>query len=631
MNLFTRLDRRLLRSIIYTLATVLLLLAFKAIEWLFEHYVADSAKLGVPVAIASVVALAIVLQATHKRVEEAIAHWLNRVARTREHELGELANEIPFIRDAHALAQRVPLRLDQILARNGTSLYMRSSDDFFTRRSGATDALPREVRADDPALIHALLHHVPVVPAQRGSALATAMIWPVESRGRMDGFIALGSAAATETLDHFQANAVARVAQAAGAALAVLDPPQTALALALPDKPSIAVLPFDNLSEGPDQSYFADGAVEEITMALSHYRQLFVIARNSTFAYKGRIVAANQVGRELGVRYLVEGSVRRSGESLRISAQLIDTASGAHLWADRVEGAVNDVFALQDRVTASVVGAILPTLEQAEIRRIAAKPPENLGAYEHFVRALACMYRLDRESNENALALLRRAIELDPGYGLGIARAAECYCWKRQGSWWTDQHAETAEACQLARRAVEAAPDDPLVLALSAFVFGYVGGDPEKGMVHIERSLSLSANVAEAWAYSAWTRTCLGDTDLAQQHAAKAMRLSPLDPRLFMWKLFGAMAYLYGGDYERAADLAGKSLADKPDFMAAVRVYAAATALSGRIDAAKAAIAHLLEMDPTLRLSSLARVNAPIRGERRHIVTEGLRIAGLPE
>jgi tetratricopeptide (TPR) repeat protein len=323
--------------------------------------------------------------------------------------------------------------------------------------------------------------------------------------------------------------------------------------------------------------------------------------------------------------------VRRSGDSLRITAQLIDTVSGAHLWADRVEGAVNEVFALQDRVTASVVGAILPTLEQAEIRRVSAKPPENLGAYEHYIRAMPFMYRLDGDSNERALKMLRGAIELDPDYGLALARAAECYAWKRQGGWWIDQAAETAEGCRLARRAIEAAPDDPLVLAVSSFVLGYVGGDPESAIANVERSLSLSTNVAEAWAYSAWARTCVGDYDLAQEHAAKAMRLSPLDPRTFLWKLFGAMAYLFAGEYERAADLSAKSLADKPDFMAAVRMYAVACAHCGRLGAAKAAVARLRQADPTLRVSTLARVNAPIRGKRRNLVAEGLRIAGLPE
>jgi tetratricopeptide (TPR) repeat protein len=166
---------------------------------------------------------------------------------------------------------------------------------------------------------------------------------------------------------------------------------------------------------------------------------------------------------------------------------------------------------------------------------------------------------------------------------------------------------------------------------VSSFVLGYVGGDPESAIANVERSLSLSTNVAEAWAYSAWARMCVGDTELAQEHAAKAMRLSPLDPRTFLWKLFGAMAYLYAGQYELAADLGAKSLADKPDFTAAIRIYAAACALCGRLDAAQAAVARLRQADPTLRLSTLARVNAPVRGERRNIVTEGLRIAGLPE
>ena len=224
--------------------------------------------------------------------------------------------------------------------------------------------------------------------------------------------------------------------------------------LALPDKPSIAVLPFQNLSADPDQEYFADGVVEDITMALSRFRWLFVIARNSSFTYKGRAVDVKQVGRELGVRYVLEGSVRKAGNRIRIAGQLIDAETGAHLWADRFDGALEDMFDLQDHVTSSVVGAIAPKLQREEIKRARRKPTENLDAYDYYLRGLASARRWTKDANSEALQLFCKAIELDPGLACAYGMAAWCYIQRKARGWMIEHVQESAEAMRLARKAV---------------------------------------------------------------------------------------------------------------------------------------------------------------------------------
>jgi adenylate cyclase len=238
----------------------------------------------------------------------------------------------------------------------------------------------------------------------------------------------------------------------------------TGRTLPLPNKPSIAVLPFEDLSGEHDQGYFADGMVEEIITALSRFRGLFVIARNSSFAYKGRAVDVKQVGRELGVRYILEGSVRKAGNRVRISGQLIDTATGAHLWADRFDGAPEDIFDLQDQVTASVVGAIAPKLEQAEIERARRKPTESLDAYDYFLRGMAGLHAWTRESNKDALSHFYRAIELDPGFASAYGMAARCLTQKKASGWFTDNIQETTKTMRLAREATDLGREDAVAL-----------------------------------------------------------------------------------------------------------------------------------------------------------------------
>src|SRR5271163_3908572 len=241
-------------------------------------------------------------------------------------------------------------------------------------------------------------------------------------------------------------------------------PDKPLLRFALPDKPSIAVLPFQNMSGDPEQEYFADGIVEEITTALSRFAQFLVIARNSSFTYKGRAVDIRQVGRELGVRYVLEGSVRKAGNRVRISGQLIDTTTGAHLWADRFEGAVEDIFDLQDQVTTSVVGVIAPTMERAEIERSKHKRTESLDAYDYYLRGIASLYRWTEEGTREALSLFEKTIELDPEFSSAYGMAAWCYAWRKGNGWMGDHVKEIAEAKRLAQRAVDLGADDAVAL-----------------------------------------------------------------------------------------------------------------------------------------------------------------------
>ena len=244
-----------------------------------------------------------------------------------------------------------------------------------------------------------------------------------------------------------------------------------------------------------------------------------------------------QVGRELGVRYVVEGSVRRSGERLRIAGQLIDASTGAHLWADRFDGTLAEVFDLQDQVASSIVGAITPKVEQAEIERARRKPTESLEAYDYYLRGLATFDRtINREAADEALRLFKEAIARDPEFALAHARAARCYATRKSNGWMVDRTEEIAEATRLARRAVDLGRDDAIALSFGGYVLGYVGGDLEESAACIDQALALNPNLAVAWGYSSWVKTCLGEPDKAVEHAALAMRLSPLDPRLFSWQ-----------------------------------------------------------------------------------------------
>ena len=298
--------------------------------------------------------------------------------------------------------------------------------------------------------------------------------------------------------------------------------------LALPDSPSIAALPFLNLSGDPEQEYFADGVVEDIITELSRIRWLFVIARNSSFTYKGRAVDVKQVGRELGVRYVLEGSMRKAANRVRITGQLIDTSTGAHLWADRFEGTLNDIFELQDQITESVVGAIAPQLERAEIERAKRKPTESLDAYDYYLRGMANLHRGTKEAINAALASFHRAIELDPDFASALAMAAWCYFWRKVNGWMTDHAREMAEGARLVRRAVELGKDDAVALARSGHALGHLVGDLDGGIALIDRALVLNPNLAAAWFLGGFLQTLARRT--GRCHRTLCARHAPEPP-----------------------------------------------------------------------------------------------------
>jgi TolB-like protein len=402
-------------------------------------------------------------------------------------------------------------------------------------------------------------------------------------------------------------------------------------AMSLPDRPSIAVLPFTNMSGDAEQEYFADGVVEEIITALSRFSGLFVIARNSSFAYKGRAVDVKQVGRELGVRYVLEGSVRKAAQRVRIAGQLIDAANGAHLWADRFDGALEDIFDLQDQVTASVVSAIAPKLEQAEIDRANRKPTESLGAYDYFLRGLEQAYQQSQETVSEALQLFSRAIELDPNFAAAHAMAAYCYVLRKANGWMVDRAREIAQTTRLARKAVQLGKDDTIALSRAGHALAYVAQDLEAGAIFIDRALAINPNLATAWLASGWLRVWIGEPDLAVEHFARFKRMSPLDPRMPIAQSGSAFAHFFRGRHTEAASQAEQALWESPNLHQALRIAAAANALAGRLERAQKMLAHLRQIDPALRVSNLKDLTPLRRPEDVAKYAEGMRKAGLPK
>jgi TolB-like protein/class 3 adenylate cyclase len=406
----------------------------------------------------------------------------------------------------------------------------------------------------------------------------------------------------------------------------------TAQPLALPDKPSIAVLPFTNMSGDPEQDYFADGMVEDIITALSRFKALFVIARNSSFIYKGRAVDLKQVGRELGVRYVLEGSVRKAANRVRITGQLVDTATGGHLWANRFDGGLGDIFDLQDQVTESVVGAIAPALEKAEIERAKRKPTESLDAYALYLRGLARYYQFaNRQAIDEALRLFNSAIELDPDFASPYGRAASCYAQAKASGWISNTANEIAEVTRLAQRAVELGKDDANALADSGWALAFVVRDLGVGATLIDRALVLNSNLAEAFLCGGWVKNWLGEPESAIERFAHAMRLSPFGPRVPGMRVGTAHAHFFLGRYDEAASWAAMALQESPDFQPGLRVDAASNAMAGRAERAHKALARLRQLSPALRVSSLKNVLGPYRHEDLSRYEEGLRQAGLPE
>jgi TolB-like protein len=406
---------------------------------------------------------------------------------------------------------------------------------------------------------------------------------------------------------------------------------------ALPDRPSIAVLPFTNLSGDAEQDYFADGIVEEIITALSRFRQLFVIARNSSFAYKARAVDVKQVGRELGVRYVLEGSVRKSANRVRITGQLIDASNGAHIWADRFDGALDDIFDLQDQVTTSVVGGIAPKLEQAEIARAKRKPTESLDAYDCYLRGMANVNQgiapnqRARDANSEALGMFYRAIELDPDFACAYGTAAWCHVIRKSCGWTINRNRETAEVARLVRRAIEFGKDDAVALCRAGHALAHVVSDHEAGVALIDRALSLNPNLMATWFSSGWVRMWSGDPEVAIEHMMRAMYLSPLDSQLWAMRTAIAFAHFFAGRDDEARSWATKAVRDPDCLASAPRVAAASNALAGHMEEARQAMAQLCEIDPNRRISNLSDVCPIRRAADLERLKEGLRKAGLPE
>jgi adenylate cyclase len=399
--------------------------------------------------------------------------------------------------------------------------------------------------------------------------------------------------------------------------------------LPLPDKPSIAVLPFQNMSGDPEQEYFADGLVEDIITALSRFKSLFVIARNSSFTYKGRAVDIKQVGRELGVRYVLEGSVRKAGRKVRITGQLIEAATGAHLWADKFDGELEDVFELQDQVAGGIVGAIDPKLIEAEIVRVNRKPTAAVDAYDCFLQGAEYVNQWTGKNNDEALRLFHKAIELDPAYAQAYAYAAFCYGWRNAASGLTAT--ERAEAYHFAREAVRLGADDAFSLSWAAFALGWTFGELADAAALIDKALALNPNLARAWNQSGWIRIWLGNPDLAIEHLARAMRLSPLDAQFHTMESATAGAHLRAGRYAEASLWAERALRDQPNSLDAARLLAVSRALAGDLEKAKQAVQRMLHIAPGRGASAAYKNPHTTPPELAETYRAALRQAGLPE
>jgi adenylate cyclase len=397
-------------------------------------------------------------------------------------------------------------------------------------------------------------------------------------------------------------------------------------ALPLPDKPSIAVLPFQNMSGDPEQEYFADGMVEEIITALSRFKSLFVIARNSSFTFKGRAVDIKEVGRTLGVRYVLEGSVRKASGKVRITGQLIDAMTGAHLWGDRFERDLTDVFALQDDVTVAVVSAIQPKLLQTEIAVAARRRPEHLTAYDLFLRALPQFYLATREGLAEAIRLAQRALELDPQFGPVAALAGNCHMHNVLWGYSTDPEFERKEAVRLSRLALSIDDSDPDTLARAGLISAYMVGDLERDIELADRAVALNPNSSLAWNCRGWVHRNAGLPEEAVRSFERAIRMSPVDPLLHLTFTGMGYAYIELHRFDEAIVAGKKAL--RQNFSFSCRCLASAFAHLGRDAEAREAAARLLEVDPAFTISTFIARGGQSSAK---LLIEGLRKAGLPE
>jgi adenylate cyclase len=401
---------------------------------------------------------------------------------------------------------------------------------------------------------------------------------------------------------------------------------ETKKPLQLPDKPSIAVLPFQNMSGDPEQEYFADGMVEDIITALSRFKSLFVIARNSSFTYKGKATDIKRVGRELGVRYVLEGSVRKSGNRVRITGQLIEAATDRHLWADKFDGALEDVFDLQDQVTSSVVGLIAPKLEQAEIERARQKPTENLDSYDCFLRGLALM---NKYAFAEAREFFTRAYQQDPEYGPAYAMAATTLMHEQGASGQPLPAEKRAQAVRLANLASRAASDDAFTLARAGHVLTYLGREYDRGASIVEQAVALNPNLAIAWYSLGWVAMMCGEAERSIESFERMIRLSPLDPlRYGAWN-GSAFAFFILGRYEDGCASATRSVQASANFHT-LGAYIVNAVPAGQLAAAQQAAARLLKSRPDLRATDAEEAFPTRSPEVRAQMIAALREAGLP-
>lgn len=419
-----------------------------------------------------------------------------------------------------------------------------------------------------------------------------------------------------------------RVYGVAVSALTDVSSPGERKPLALPDKPSIAVLPFQNMSGDPDQEYFADGMVEDIITALSRFTGLFVIARNSSFTYKGKAVDIKQVGRELGVRYVLEGSVRKAGARLRITGQLIDATTGAHLWADKFEGNLQDVFDLQDDVATSVVGAIAPRLVAADAELAKRKPPESWDSYDFYLRGIAHFVQRTAETTDQALELFRKAIDLNPEFGLAHIRAAACLLMRPEFGGLSLSPQEVSETLQLANRALALAEDNELVLGWASLIFAFLNNEMERGSDLSDRALAINPNFSNGWNARGWISTALGDGVRALDAFDRATRLNPADDWTVLVAMQGKCSALFVLDrHAEALEMADRLLARRPNDLRGLFFKCGDPDLTKAADAAD----HIRALYPHLR-SSLLREMSPVRSPRhRAMIDEAIARIGLPE
>ncbi len=397
----------------------------------------------------------------------------------------------------------------------------------------------------------------------------------------------------------------------------------------LPDKPSIAVLPFTNLSADPEQEYFADGLVEEIITALSRVRSFFVIARNSSFTYKDRVVDVRQVSRDLGVRYVLQGSIRKAGSRLRIAGQLADATTGHHVWADRFDGDMDDIFDLQDRVTESVVGALEPSIRLEEIRQARTRPTSYITAYDLYLRALPGFYSMTREGFAEVRRLTNEALSIDPEFTL--AKALGAYIRSVSVSQCWHEPDDVRVAIRMAREVLAEARDDPTSLRFAAQVLAYSAKDYETALATIDRSLHLNPNSAQGYTGGGWVNAHSGRPLVAIDHFHRAMRLSPLDPEKGIALSGIGMSFLMLERYEEALTWGENALREMPNYGSSHRVVISALVGLGRLGEAQAAASLLMEAFPTYTLSLQIQIN-PWRDKafaERYI--DALRVAGIPE